>query len=136
MEQGNVRYLNPEKIRWPGGFSHAVVTGGICRTRYICGRTSVGENGNVVGKRDPKQPAGQVFDNLEKILRAAGAGFEHIGKWNVFLVGARIPAPDSGYTPGRLCGRGHWPVDTVASAAAPKKSNLLVQMDGIAVVPE
>lgn len=51
---------------------------------YVAGQTSVDAGGNLVGKGDIKAQGRQVFQNLQKCLKAAGAGFEHVVKLTVF----------------------------------------------------
>jgi 2-iminobutanoate/2-iminopropanoate deaminase len=51
---------------------------------YIAGQTAVDEKGNVVGKGDIKAQTRQIFRNLQKCLRAAGAGFDQVVKLNIY----------------------------------------------------
>jgi enamine deaminase RidA (YjgF/YER057c/UK114 family) len=91
-EQGKTRYINPEGLMKPRGFSQLIVTSGRNRTISIGGQDAVDENGKTVGVGDLKMQAEKIFDNLEKALQAAGAGLENIVKWNVCLVAGQNPA--------------------------------------------
>ena len=51
---------------------------------FVAGQTSVDANWNVVGKGDIEAQSRQVFQNLEKCLKAAGATFDHVVKLNVY----------------------------------------------------
>jgi len=51
---------------------------------YIAGQTAVDEKGNVVGKGDIEAQARQIFRNLQKCLKAAGAGFDEVVKLNIY----------------------------------------------------
>jgi 2-iminobutanoate/2-iminopropanoate deaminase len=62
-------------------FAQVVQTG---NQVYIAGQTSVDENGIVVGKGDIEAQTRQVFRNLLKCLEAAGAGFDHVAKLNIY----------------------------------------------------
>jgi enamine deaminase RidA (YjgF/YER057c/UK114 family) len=135
-EQGKIQYINPEGLMKPGGFSQLIVTSGRNRTIYIGGQDAVDENGKTVGVGDLKMQTEKIFDNLEKALQAAGAGFENIVKWNVYLVAGQNPAPGFEAFQKRWAGREHFPVVTVVFVAGLGRSEWLVEMDGIAVVPE
>ena len=43
-------------------------------------------SGEIVGKGDIREQVRQVFVNLQGALKAAGAGLEHVVKWNVYVV--------------------------------------------------
>src|SRR5512135_186366 len=51
---------------------------------YVAGQTAMDEKGNVIGKGDIEAQTRQVFENLQKCLEAAGAGFDHVVKLNIF----------------------------------------------------
>jgi enamine deaminase RidA (YjgF/YER057c/UK114 family) len=51
---------------------------------YIAGQTAVDERGNVVGKGDIEAQTRQIFKNLQKCLRATGAGFDQVVKLNIY----------------------------------------------------
>lgn len=136
MEQGMIEYINPEGLMKPRGFSQAVVTSGRCKTIWIGGQNAVDENGNTVGAGDLKRQTGQIFDNLEKILHATGAGLENIVKWNVYLVAGQDPAAGFGVFQERWAGRGNFPVVTGLFVAALGRKDWLVEIEAVAVVPE
>jgi len=83
MPQG-VRFLNPEALSVPTGYSHvAEVSGG--RTIYIAGQVAFDKSGSVVGKRDFAAQATQVFENLKLALAAVGATFDNVVKVNTYV---------------------------------------------------
>jgi len=51
---------------------------------YVAGQTAVDEKGNVVGKGDIEAQTRQIFKNLQKCLRATGAGFDQVVKLNIY----------------------------------------------------
>ena len=51
---------------------------------YVSGQTAMDEKGNVIGKGDIEAQTRQVFENLQKCLEAAGAGFDQVVKLNIF----------------------------------------------------
>jgi reactive intermediate/imine deaminase len=76
---------NPEGLLTPGGYSHVVEVTGPARTVYVAGQLPVDAKGTVVGARDMKAQAEQVFKNLETALAAAGARFDDVVKMNTYV---------------------------------------------------
>jgi enamine deaminase RidA (YjgF/YER057c/UK114 family) len=60
---------------------------------WIAGQTAVDEKGNLVGKGDVEAQTRQIFRNLERCLRAAGAGFDRVVKLNIYAtdLDAQLP---------------------------------------------
>ena len=78
----------------------------------------------------------QTLANIETALAAAGAGLEHIIKWNILVVeGQSIQAGFDAFQ--RFWGdrSGPPPVITAAFVSALAHPDFLVEMDAIAVVP-
>lgn len=65
------------------GYTHAVKVGNVLYTSGIVARD---KDGQVVGKGDFAAQARQVYRNLESILRAAGATWNDVAKYNAYLV--------------------------------------------------
>lgn len=63
-------------------YSHAIKCG---NTIYCAGQTALDEAGNVVGDDIEKQAA-KVFENIEVVLRAAGASFTDVVNITTFLI--------------------------------------------------
>src|SRR5262245_35261139 len=81
---GQVRFLNPQTLSAPTGYSHiAEVTGG--RTIYIAGQVAFDKSGSVVGKGDFAKQATQVFENLSLALAAVGATFDNVVKVTTYV---------------------------------------------------
>jgi 2-iminobutanoate/2-iminopropanoate deaminase len=69
----------------PGaGFADAVTTVGTGRTIYVSGNVGFGSEGKVV-EGGMRAEASATFDNIERVLRAAGADFSQIVKINAFI---------------------------------------------------
>ena len=88
LQQGGSRqHLNPPTVSTPRGYSHAVVvTGG--KTIYLSGQISVDRTGKLVGEGNLKAQAQQVFENLKAVLEAAGATFENVVKFGIYMLDA------------------------------------------------
>ena len=82
QSKGQVEHLNPEGLPQNPAFTNVVVVSGPVRTIYIGGQDAVDATGQIVGVDDIGAQAAQVFANIQTALEAAGAGLEHVVKWN------------------------------------------------------
>jgi enamine deaminase RidA (YjgF/YER057c/UK114 family) len=64
------------------GYSRAVRVGSRI---YVTGTIATGENGEVVGKEDAYEQTVQVIRNIEKALKALGAGLENVVRTRMFV---------------------------------------------------
>jgi 2-iminobutanoate/2-iminopropanoate deaminase len=80
--------MSREEIRVEGlaepisHFNDAVRAGSLL---FVSGVVAVGADGNLVGGDDVVAQARQVFENLGRVLAAAGCGFEDVVKVTIFL---------------------------------------------------
>jgi enamine deaminase RidA (YjgF/YER057c/UK114 family) len=84
---GLPRFINPETVHKPIGYTHVVEMTGPGRTVYLSGQIGVAPDfkpGGSIG--DFRTQAALVFENLKNALAAVGAGFEHVVKMNVYLL--------------------------------------------------
>jgi enamine deaminase RidA (YjgF/YER057c/UK114 family) len=79
------RFVNPENIAQPTGYTHVVEATG-SRTVYISGQVAQDRQGNNVGIDDMQAQAEQIFQNLDAALKAVGASFEDVVKFTYFVV--------------------------------------------------
>lgn len=80
----SVRYLNPQTIFKPPGYSHVVEVSGPGRTIYIAGQVGIDRD-----RKIPPDGRGQMvlaFENLKAALAEAGASFKDVVKINNYLV--------------------------------------------------
>jgi enamine deaminase RidA (YjgF/YER057c/UK114 family) len=89
-----IEHLNPDSLVKNPAFTQAVAVSGAHTVIYVGGQDAVDVNTRqVVGKGDLRAQTQQVFANLQAALQAAGAGLEHIVKWNIYLVAGHDPRP-------------------------------------------
>ena len=104
------------------------------KTVYVAGQTALDVNGNLVGGSDVGAQAEQVFQNLQQVLRAAGASLLDVVKLTSFLT-----SPDGlpGYREARSK---HFPEEPPASTllvvSALARPEFLVEVEAVAVLPE
>lgn len=79
------RFINPETIAQPTGYTHVVESRG-SRTVYISGQVAFDQQGNLVGVNDMEAQAVQIFENLKAALAAVNAGFDDVVKLTYFVV--------------------------------------------------
>jgi len=91
----NPRFINPETIAKPPGYTHVVEVTGPGRTIYIAGQLGFdaagklaggGGGGGAAGAGDFRAQAEQAFLNLEAALAAVGASVKDVVKINNYIV--------------------------------------------------
>jgi enamine deaminase RidA (YjgF/YER057c/UK114 family) len=109
----------------------AVVAG---NTVYLRGQVAQDlESRENVAVGDPAGQAEKVLDNIELLLREAGAGLEHLVTCTVYLTDIRHREPVYRVLGERL--RGVYPVFTGVVVSALARPEWLVEVTGIAVLP-
>jgi enamine deaminase RidA (YjgF/YER057c/UK114 family) len=80
----NIRFLNPDTIAKPPGYSHVVEVTGPGRTVYFAGQLGIDRSGKMGG--NAREQIEMAFENLKAALASVGAGFEHVVKVNNYIV--------------------------------------------------
>ena len=132
---GAVQHLNPDTLAKNPAFTQAVVVSEAAKTIYIGGQDAVDAAGKIVGKGDIRAQTEQVMHNLQAALAAAGAGIEHVIKWNIYVVQGQPLQP--GFEAfQRVWGRRpNPPAVTMAFVTGLANPDFLVEVDAVAVVP-
>ncbi len=78
------RFINPETMFVPPGYTQVVEAAGPGRTVYIAGQLGIDKDGRLPG--DFRSQAVQTFENLKEALAAVGGRLEHIVKLNNYLL--------------------------------------------------
>lgn len=77
---------NPLDVAQPDGhFSQCIALTRTDGLLFISGQVPRAPDGSTVGQGDMRAQAEQVFDNLGRVLRAHGAGFEHLLKVTLYV---------------------------------------------------
>ena len=135
MTTGRVEHLNPAGLNRNPAFTNVVVVSGPVRTIYVGGQDAITGEGEIVGRGDIVAQTEQVLANLLTALTAAGAGPEHVIKWNLLVVDGQ--SIQEGYAAFQRAwgNRPNPPLITAAFVSALANPDFLVEMDAIAVVP-
>ncbi len=132
----SIEYISPDSLHKNPAFSQVVISRGNVRTIYVGGQNAVSAAGELVGKGDIGCQAEQVFRNLDSALSAAGAGLEHVIKWNVYVVQGQPAQPAFAVFQHVLENRPNPPLVTVLFVAGLANPDFLLEIEAIAVVPD
>lgn len=133
-ESSTLRFINPEALPQPPGYTHVVEARG-GRTLYLAGQVALDAEGNLVGEGDVEAQAEQVFRNLGLALEAAGAGFGDVVKLGIYVtdferVGALRDVRD------RYIDVTRPPASTAVAVKRLFREEFLIEIDAVAVVAE
>jgi enamine deaminase RidA (YjgF/YER057c/UK114 family) len=125
------RFLARVTLPPVNGYRHAVrATGELVS---VSGQIAVGSDGAVVGAGDAEAQTRQVFRNLDRALKAEGAGFGDVVKLNIFVT-------DIGAMAAVRRVRDEWidtanpPASSAFQVTAFIRPELLVEIDALAVI--
>lgn len=86
LAQDRPRFLNPDSLPPPHGYTQVVDVPAGARTIYLSGMVPLDAEGNLVGAGDFRRQAEQVFVNLERGLAAAGTTFADVVKLTFYVL--------------------------------------------------
>ncbi len=132
----SVQHINPDGMIKNPAYTQAVAVIGAVNTIYVGAQTAVDGTGALIGKGDIAAQTEQVLKNVQLCLEAAGAGPEHVIKWNIYLVQGQPvqPAFEAGMR--WWARRPNPPANTVVYVAGfPGLPDILVAIEAVAVVP-
>jgi len=125
-----VRRSNPETMRPPTGYTHAVSASG-GRTIYISGQVPVDKEGKVVGVGDFTAQTRQVFENVKAALATADATMADVIKVSIYLTDASLIAKFREVRDEYF--KSDPPASTAVEVRALLRPEVMVEMDAIAV---
>jgi len=129
------KFLNPDTIAKPVGYTHVVEPAAPGRIIFISGQLGLDLDGKVVGAPgDFRAQAEQAFVNLKNALAAVGAGFEHVVKLNNYFVDIAHIAQFREVRD-RFVDTATPPASTAVAISALARPGALIEVEAIAVVP-
>ena len=130
--------VTAEGVAPPSGlYSHAVRVSG-ADLLFVSGQTAGDVDGNLVGDGDAAAQTRQVFRNLGKVLDAAGAGFEDVVEFTIYLVGAESVGPflkTRAEVFHELYPDGGYPCSTLVNVSSLGGGRALVEVSATAAIP-
>lgn len=129
------KYLNPDTLLTPRGYTHVVTVEGARKMVFVSGQVAVDKEGKLVGQGDLKAQVKKAAENLTAALKAAGATPADIVKTNTYIVNYK----QENYSSLRearatLFPSGEPPASTLIGVTALAVEGLLVEMEAIAMV--
>src|SRR5476649_2330992 len=128
----NIRFLNPDAIPKPGGYTHVVEVTGPGRIVYIAGQLGFGRDGNV---GDFRAQAVQAFENLKAALASVGATFDHVVKLNNYLVDIRKNLPAFREVRDKYVNTVSPPASTTIGVPVLAREDALFEVEAVVMLP-
>jgi len=126
------RFINPQALSRPPGYTHVVEVTAPARIVYIAGQLGVDRDGKVVG--DFRRQAVQTFENLKTALAAVGAQFRHVVKLNNYLVD-RADLPTFREVRDSYLAENDRPASTTIAISGLAREGALIEIEAVAVLP-
>jgi 2-iminobutanoate/2-iminopropanoate deaminase len=131
----NVRFDNPPTVYTPKGYSHAALINlGNCTMIIVAGQIALDKSGQLVGQNDLAKQTEQVFENIRNILKAEGAGMEHIVKLGYFVLDASQVQVIRDVRD-RYIDTKSPPPSTLVQVSRLFRDDLLIEIEATAIVP-
>lgn len=125
--------INPSALPRNPAFSQGVSVPGAGRTVYVGGQNGIGSDGAVVPGGLGEQTA-QALENVEHVLREAGAGLDDIALWTILIVQGQPLGEAFAAFQRAWGGRPNPPAISVAFVAGLANPSFLIEITAIAVV--
>ena len=129
-----IEHINPDGLIKNPAFTNVVTVQGNAKTIYIGEINANNQAGEVIGK-DMKTQTEQVLKNIGAALKAAGADWENLIKWTVYILQGQDIQPGFEVFQKVWANRPNPPLITVMFVAALGRPEHLVGIEAIAIVP-
>lgn len=127
------RIINPWTWQDQLGYVQANEISGAQRTLFLAGQGSVDEEGRPVHPEDMAAQLNQTLDNLETVLREAGAELSAVVRLNYYTTDVDRFFEAYGAAAGRLAEAGCRPASTLLGVTRLAYPELLVEIEATAV---
>lgn len=131
MTGGSVRFLSPETMPRPFGYSQ-VVEVRASRTVYLAGQVPLDTENNVVGVGDFSAQVRQTFENVQLGLESVGMTFANVVKMTFFLTNI-ANLPDVREIRDSFINTAAPPASTSVGVSALFRPEVMFEMDVVAV---
>jgi enamine deaminase RidA (YjgF/YER057c/UK114 family) len=129
------RFINPDALSRPPGYTHVVEATAPARLVYLAGQLGLDREGKVVGGAgDFRAQAVQTFENLKAGLAAVGGSFQDVVKLNNYLTDIKhLPIfreVRDNYLPAS-----NKPASTTIQISGLAREGALLEIEAVAVLP-
>jgi 2-iminobutanoate/2-iminopropanoate deaminase len=131
-----VHFDNPPFLSSPKGYSHvARIDLGNAWMLIISGQVALDKEGNLVGKDDFARQTDMVYDNIIRIIQAAGGNKDHLVKTGIFILdNANMPVLRE--IRNKYINTQKPPASTLVQVAKLYRDDLLIEIEATAVIPK
>ena len=126
------RFINPEALSKPPGYTHVVEATAPARLVYIAGQLGLDREGKL--SSDFRLQAVQTFENLKNALAAVGGQFQHVVKLNNYLVDVKYLPIFRQVRDSYLADRNR-PASTTIAISGLAREGALIEVEAVAVLP-
>lgn len=133
VPSGGMQNINPWGWQDPIAYSQAIVADAPARWLFLSGQASMSDAGEPVHAGDMAAQMRQCFDNIETVLRQAGADLTHVVRLNVYTTD--VPATFAAWNVWTERLGEHRPTCTLLGVSALASPELLVEIEATALVP-
>jgi enamine deaminase RidA (YjgF/YER057c/UK114 family) len=126
------RFINPETLSKPPGYTHVVEATTPGRIVYIAGQLGVDREGKL--STDFRLQAVQTFENLKNALAAVGGQFQHVVKLNNYFVDMKYLPIFRQVRDSYLADKDR-PASTTLAIAGLAREGALLEVEAVAALP-
>ena len=127
-----LRFINPPGLAKPPGYTQVVEATVPARLVYIAGQLGLDSDGKL--SSDFRLQAVQTFENLKAALAAVGAQFQHVAKFNNYLLDTKYLPVFRQVRDSYLQDRNR-PASTTIAISGLAREGALLEIEAVAVLP-
>src|SRR6516225_5414711 len=127
-----LRFINPPGLAKPSGYTQVVEATVPARLVYIAGQLGLDSDGKL--SSDFRLQAVQTFENLKAALAAVGAQFQHVVKFNNYLLDTKYLPVFRQVRDSYLQDRNR-PASTTIAISGFAREGALLEIEAVAVLP-
>ena len=127
-----VRFINPQALSKPPGYTHVVEATAPARLVYLAGQLGIDKEGKL--SSDFRLQAVQTFENLKIALATVGGQFQHVVKLNNYLVDLKY-LPIFRQVRDSYLADANRPASTTVGISGLAREGALLEIEAVAVLP-
>src|SRR5437868_3763 len=126
------RFINPQGLSKPPGYTHVVEATAPARLVYIAGQLGIDRDGKL--SSDFRLQAVQTFENLKTALAEVGGQFQNVVKLNNYLVDLKY-LPTFRQVRDSYLADANRPASTTIGISGLAREGALLEIEAVAVLP-